>query len=97
MRIVFDDDALEDLQRIFRWIANENRPAAERLIARIFDKIESLLTPELTHMGRPGLDPGTRELIEWPYIIVYEVHEDREEIVVLSIVHGAQDREGREE
>lgn len=43
-------------------------------------------------MGRLGLNPGTRELIENPYIIVYEVHEDRGEIVVLAIVHGAQKR-----
>lgn len=28
-------------------------------------------------MGRPGLDPGTCELIEYPHVIVYEVHEDR--------------------
>jgi plasmid stabilization system protein ParE len=44
-------------------------------------------------MGRPGLDPGTRELVESPYIIVYEVHEARGEVHVLYIVHGAQDRE----
>ena len=62
------------------------------MITRIFDKIENLLAPELTYMGRPGLDPGTHELIEYPYIIIYEVHEDRGEIVVLAIVHGAQKR-----
>ena len=44
-------------------------------------------------MGRPGLVEGTRELLEWPYIIVYKVFEDREEVVVLSVVHGARDRE----
>lgn len=96
MRVIFDDEALDDLQRIFAWIAKENRRAAENLIARIFDKAELLATPGLTDMGRPGLDPGTRELIEYPYIIVYEVHEDRGDIVVLSVVHGAQDREGRQ-
>jgi len=53
-----------------------------------------LESPELTHMGRPGLVEGTRELVEWPYIIVYKVYEDREEVVIVSIVHGAQDREG---
>ena len=44
-------------------------------------------------MGRPGLVEDTGELLEWPYIIVYKVFEDREEIVVLSVVHGARDRE----
>jgi plasmid stabilization system protein ParE len=96
MRIVFDDEALDDLRGIRAWIEQDNPRAAARLIARIFDKIENLLAPELTYMGRPGLDPGTHELIEYPHIIVYEVHEERGEIVVLSIVHGAQDREPKE-
>jgi len=50
---------------------------------------------EITHMGRPGLVEGTRELLEWPYIIVYRVDEVREEIVVVSVAHGAQDRESK--
>jgi len=43
-------------------------------------------------MGRPGLVEGTRELIEGPYIIVYKVFDDRGEIVIVSVVHGARDR-----
>ena len=35
-------------------------------------------------MGRPGLIEGTRELIEYPYIIIYQVDKERDEIVVLS-------------
>jgi plasmid stabilization system protein ParE len=97
MRVVFDEDALADLQSIFAWIARDNRSAAEALVVRIFDRAEDLAAPELTYTGRPGLDPGTRELIEYPYIVVYEVHQDRGEIVVLSVVHGAQDRGRRRE
>ena len=36
---------------------------------------------------------GTRELLEWPYIIVYRTDPVRDEIIIVSIVHGAQDRE----
>lgn len=43
-------------------------------------------------MGQPGSLPGTRELIEYPYVIVYEVHDDRSEIIVRAVVHGAQDK-----
>ena len=57
------------------------------------DRIGRLATPGLEHMGRLGLDPGTRELIEPPYIIVYEVNEAREEIEILYIVDGARNRE----
>jgi plasmid stabilization system protein ParE len=63
------------------------------MIARIEDKVMRLESPELTHMGRAGLVEGTRELLEWPCIIVCKVYEDREEVVIVSIVHGAQDRE----
>jgi toxin ParE1/3/4 len=83
MKVVFDDEALDDLQRVLNRISKENPRAADNLAARIFDKVERLATPELAEMGRPGLDAGTRELIEYPYIIVYEVHFDRAEIVVL--------------
>jgi toxin ParE1/3/4 len=92
MRIVFDDEAVDDLAGIRAWIAKDSPRAADELIEKIFDKIDNLLAPELTYMGRPGLDSGTHELIEYPYIIVYEVHEARGEIVVLAIVHSAQDR-----
>lgn len=51
-----------------------------------------LAAPALRNMGRPGMVEGTRELIEWPYIIVYSVYDERDEIVILSVVHGAQHR-----
>jgi toxin ParE1/3/4 len=93
MRVAFDPAASDELDRIFGWIAKDSPRAAYDLIARIEAKVMRLETPELAHMGRPGLVEGTRELIEWPYIIVYKVYEEQQEIVVLSVVHGAQDRE----
>jgi addiction module RelE/StbE family toxin len=92
MKLLFDEAALADLKQIFDWIARDNRRAADDLVTRIFDKVERLTTPELTDMGRPGADPGTRELIEYPYIIVYEVRDDRGEIVVLAVMHGPQEK-----
>ena len=96
MRITFDPAASDELDSIFAWIAKDSPRAAFEMLARIEAKVMRLETPELTHMGRPGLVEGTRELIEWPYIIVYKVHEARDEIVVVAVVHGAQDRESNE-
>jgi toxin ParE1/3/4 len=95
MRVTFDPAAREELDGIFAFIAENNPRAALELILRIEAKVMRLESPQLTHMGRPGLVEGTRELLEWPYIIVYKVFEDRDEIVVVSVVHGAQDREKR--
>ena len=93
MRVTFDPAARDELDDIFQWIAKDSPRAAHELIARIEAKVMCLEFPELTHMGRPGLVQGTRELLEWPYIIVYKVFEDRDEIAVLTVVHGAQDRD----
>lgn len=93
MKVTFEPAASDDLDRIFDWITKDNPRAAQNMIARIENKVMRLESPELSYMGRPGLVEGTRELLEWPYIIVYKVYEDREEVVIVSIVHGAQDRE----
>ena len=93
MRITFDPAANADLDDIFAWISEDNARAAYDMIARIEARIGLLATPGLAYMGRAGRDEGTHELVEAPYIIVYEVHERQGEIVVLSVVHGARDRE----
>jgi toxin ParE1/3/4 len=93
MNVSFDPDARDELDRIYTWIAQDNPKAASELVARIEAKVMPLADPTLTHMGRPGLVEGTRELLEWPYIIVYKVDEARGEIVVVSVVHGARKRE----
>ncbi len=92
MRITFEPAARAELEHIYEWIKKDNPRAAYTMVARIKARVGLLMTSGLAYMGRPGLDPGTNELLEYPYIIVYEVHEQRDEIVVLSIVHGAQDR-----
>ena len=73
MRVTFDPAARDELDDIFQWIARDSPRAAHELIARIEAKVMRLELPELTHMGRPGLVEDTRELLEWPYIIVYKV------------------------
>ncbi len=95
MKVSFEPAARDELDRIFSWIAKDSPRAALGLIARIEVKVMRLEDPALSHMGRPGLVEGTRELIEWPYIMVYKIDMDRDEIVVVAVVHGAQDRENR--
>jgi toxin ParE1/3/4 len=93
MKVTVRDAAADDLHRIFFWIAEDNPRAALHMVSRIRERINLLELDALAHMGRPGFVKGTRELVEYPYIIVYRVFDERGEIVVLSIVHGAQDRE----
>jgi toxin ParE1/3/4 len=49
---------------------------------------------EFPQLGRVGIVPGTYEwtVPRLPYIIVHELNEESEEIVVLGVFPGAQDR-----
>jgi len=60
MKVTFEPAARDELDRIFAWIEKDNPHAALDMIARIEEKVMRLATPELTHMGRPGLVEGTR-------------------------------------
>jgi plasmid stabilization system protein ParE len=89
MPVIFSRAAIEDLTRIRAYIGERNPAAATRVSVQLLaacDRLEYL--PE---RGRPGLVPGTRELVAlWPYVIVYEVSADAVEI--LNIWHGMRDR-----
>jgi plasmid stabilization system protein ParE len=60
------------------------------MVLRVHDRIAWLERAALAHMGRPGRLEGTRELVEYPYVFVYRVADDEDEIIILSVVHGAR-------
>ena len=92
MKVVVHEDAARDLDDIFDWISKDNPSAAAELVRRIRVRINRLAIAGLTHIGRPGLVERTRELVEPPYIIVYSVDEAADEIMVISVMHGARNR-----
>ncbi len=92
MNLVIHPKAADDLDGIFTWIAKDNPAAALGVVRRIRQRIGRLAAPGLDHIGRPGIVAGTRELIEPPYIVVYTVDEDRDELTIVAILHGAQNR-----
>ena len=88
MQIRWQDDGINDLIQVRRFIAMDNPSAA----ARVANRIRSAV-PELARqpgMGGPGRVPGTRErvLVDIPYIIAWRVEEDS--IVVLRVLHTSR-------
>ena len=92
MKVDVREDAARDLDDILDWISRDSPRAAAELVRRILARIDRLTIPGLSHVGRPCLVEGTRELVEAPYIIVYAVDEPANVITILAIVHGARDR-----
>ena len=94
MKLVFDDQAIADLENIFGWIAQDSPTIARSVTDRLFSSMELLISfPFIGHVGR---DPDTFEWVvpRLPYLVVYEVDRVQERVVVTGVFHGAQDREG---
>jgi toxin ParE1/3/4 len=91
VRIRYTIEARRDLANIHDYISERNPEAASRVVERIRAAID--LLSEFPRIGHAGRAPGTREWVVkgLPYVIVHEPHED--ELVILAIFHGAQDRD----
>jgi len=88
MKIRWLDIAVDDLEDIADYIAQDNPAAAKRMVARLWDAVKNLA--EHPEAGRPGRVYGTRELIVsmTPFIVPYRIVES--EIQVLRVLHGAR-------
>ena len=79
------------MAEIRAYISLDNPKAAERLATRIVARTE--LLKNFPYLGRPGTEPGIRELVVTgtPYIILYRVW--RRQVTIRTIWHAKQQRE----
>lgn len=94
-RVVWTEHARRMLDDAVSYIAQDSRPAAERLLIQALEAASSLeifsergrIVPELTQ-------PNVRQLLVQRYRLLYEV--TPAEVQVLAFVHGARDLTGPE-
>ena len=88
MKIEWHRLARLDLIEIVSYISNDNPDAALRMLDEIERQAE--LLRNMPEMGRPGRCHGTRDLVVagTAYILPYRI--DRDRIVILRVLHGAQ-------
>lgn len=85
--VIWDPDALVDIEEIVDYIDQFNAAAAIKLRRLIEDAVERL--PGHPYAHRAGRIAGTREAVVHPnYIIVYHVKIDS--IDILSVLHTRQ-------
>ena len=92
MRVIIRESAYDDLERIHAWIENDRPRSADSVIDRILENTERL--GRFPYIARIGRALGTYELVVpgLPYIVVYQVNADDDEVIVIGVFHGAQDR-----
>ena len=90
MRIRWTPAAAGDLHHLSEYLRDHYPHYRQPTMRKVYAAIQSL--KELPHRGRVGREEGPRELLfpPLPYIVVYRVAEQN--IEVLRIYHGAQDR-----
>lgn len=87
MKLVYTDEAIEDLKRLREFIAVHNPSAAARIAAEVVSKIE--LLPDFPKMGTPvemaPLPDSIRDMIFGKYVVRYSVHVSA--IIILRVWH----------
>jgi plasmid stabilization system protein ParE len=92
MKVIIREAAYDDLDRISVWIAKDRPRSADSAIDRILESAERL--GHFPYMGHVGRVSGTYEWVvsALPYIIVYTINTNDDEVTVVAVFHGAQDR-----
>lgn len=89
MKLVWRPMALADRDAIMDYIAADNPVAAIELDDAFEEKAE--LARQRPTLYRAGRIPGTREIVVRPtYVMVYCVEGDGDTVVVLRVLHTAQ-------
>lgn len=90
MRVRWTADAADDLERICDYIAQSHPESARQVAQSVVERVGTLARFPL--LGRSGRVQGTREIAfpPLPFVAVYEVFDDQDEVRVLRILHGAQ-------
>ena len=92
VRVRYRRRAQRDIESIHEYIDKRNPRVATEVVARIRYAAGRLgMWP---YMGHAGRTPGTYEwvVVGLPYIIVYEIDEAADEVAIIAVFHGAQDR-----
>jgi len=87
VKLVYTDDAIEDLKRLREFIAVHNPAAAGKIATELVDKIE--LLPDFPKLGVPvemaPVPDSIRDMVFGKYVVRYSVHVSV--IIILRVWH----------
>jgi plasmid stabilization system protein ParE len=90
-KIIWSQQARDDLRDIVTFIAEHNRPVAESFGLRLMAKVDLLAEfPQLGRVAPEEQDENVREVILPPYRIIYLVLGERRVIAIARVWHGAR-------
>lgn len=90
-KIIWSEQARDDVQAVVLFIARDNPQVAESFGYRLMSKVDVLAQyPEFGRVVPEENDKNVREIIFPPYRIIYQVLRERDVIAIARIWHGAR-------
>lgn len=90
MKLVYTDEAIDDLKRLREFVAVHSPSSAARIATELVGKIE--LLPDFPKMGVPvemaPVPDSVRDMVFGKYIVRYSVHASA--IIILRVWHGLE-------
>ena len=88
-KILYNEDALADLEAILDYIGADNPRAAEQFGTALLNHVE--LLQNFPRLGSPvPRSPKIRKILHSPVRVYYRIHEDRQIIEVLYFWHSSR-------
>jgi plasmid stabilization system protein ParE len=88
VKLVYTDEAIEDLKRLREFIEVHNPSAAAKIAAELVGKIG--LLPDFPQMGTPvemaPVPDSVRDMVFGKYVVRYSLHASA--IIILRVWHG---------
>ena len=90
MKVVWSNQAKEQLEAIFNFASRTSELYAQRLINRLVARADLLGDfPEMGRFNTKLRDLEVRELTEAPYRILYRI--ERGAVEIIAVAHGSRD------
>jgi toxin ParE1/3/4 len=90
-KIIWSEQARDDLQSIVLFIAEDNPKVAESFGCLLMSKVDVLAQfPQLGRIVPEEQDKNVREIILRPYRIIYKVLAEKQIVGIARIWHGAR-------
>jgi toxin ParE1/3/4 len=93
MKLYYTPRAVADLEAIAEYLQPRSLQGAARVRVAILETLRNLV--QFPHIGRRQTAETVRKIAvrKYKYLVYYSLDEAAEEIVVLTIQHGARERE----
>lgn len=89
MNVHWTDTAQDHLDGIYQYIAQDSTEYAKQMVDRLTRRSQQIAEHPLSGRKVPEYDlDQIREVIEWPYRIIYHIKPDQ--IDIIAVLHGSR-------